>query len=71
MDIATDTSNIDEVMGSPRFDYLISFVPKSGACNKILILRSPFSFFLEIISYLSQSKHIKHSKVDYLLLSMI
>jgi biotin transporter BioY len=39
--IATDISNIAEVFGSPYFDFVISFVLKSGVSSMILNSKSP------------------------------
>jgi hypothetical protein len=40
--ITADNSNMDEVFGSPRFDFVISFVLKRGVLSMILNSKSPF-----------------------------
>jgi len=40
--IAADISNMDEVFGSPCFDFVISFVLKRGVPSMILNSKSPF-----------------------------
>jgi hypothetical protein len=40
--IVTDITNMDEVLGSPRFDFVISFVLKRGVSSMILNSKSPF-----------------------------
>ena len=40
--IAADISNMDEVFGSPCFDFVVSFVFKSRVSSMTLYSKSPF-----------------------------